>query len=199
MPTIALFGTSADPPTTGHQAILSWLSWHFDWVAVWASDNPFKTHQTPLSHRMAMLQLLIDDIQPSRHNIHLDPMLGCSRTYHTLEIARKRWKDAKLTVVIGSDLIFQLPNWYRINQVLEQVDLLVIPRPGYPLKDSALAELRRRGARVEIADLSGPNISSSAYREGGGNEGLTPPIEAYIHREHLYAWQDDSRKKQSIR
>ncbi|NEP57541.1 MAG: nicotinic acid mononucleotide adenylyltransferase, partial [Symploca sp. SIO2G7] len=26
---IALFGTSADPPTAAHQAILSWLSHHY--------------------------------------------------------------------------------------------------------------------------------------------------------------------------
>ena len=55
MTQIALFGTSADPPTSGHQAILLWLSQRFDKVVVWASDNPFKTHQTLLEHRMAML------------------------------------------------------------------------------------------------------------------------------------------------
>ncbi|MGB3262812.1 MAG: adenylyltransferase/cytidyltransferase family protein, partial [Microcoleus sp.] len=55
MQKIALFGTSADPPTAGHKTILSWLSQHFDWVAVWASDNPFKSHSTSLEHRSAML------------------------------------------------------------------------------------------------------------------------------------------------
>ena len=59
---VALFGTSADPPTAGHQAILKWLSERYDWVAVWASDNPFKFHQTSLEHRGAMLRLLIEDI-----------------------------------------------------------------------------------------------------------------------------------------
>ncbi|MCS6815631.1 MAG: adenylyltransferase/cytidyltransferase family protein, partial [Cyanobacteria bacterium] len=52
---IALFGTSADPPTVGHQAILLWLLEHFDYVAVWAADNPFKSHQASLHHRLAML------------------------------------------------------------------------------------------------------------------------------------------------
>ena len=59
---IALFGTSADPPTAGHQEILQWLSERYDWVAVWAADNPFKSHQTALLHRAAMLQLLITNI-----------------------------------------------------------------------------------------------------------------------------------------
>jgi Cytidylyltransferase-like len=50
----ALFGTSADPPTLGHQAILEWLATQFDEVAVWAADNPFKVQQTPLYHRQTM-------------------------------------------------------------------------------------------------------------------------------------------------
>lgn len=35
---VALFGTSADPPTAGHQVVLSWLSEGYDWVAVWAGS-----------------------------------------------------------------------------------------------------------------------------------------------------------------
>lgn len=59
---IALFGTSADPPHQGHCEILRWLATQFDHVAVWASDNPFKTHQSPLGDRSAMLRLMIGDI-----------------------------------------------------------------------------------------------------------------------------------------
>ncbi|MEM6592470.1 MAG: nicotinic acid mononucleotide adenylyltransferase, partial [Cyanobacteria bacterium P01_C01_bin.73] len=40
MTRIALFGTSADPPHQGHQAILTWLARRFNHVAVWAADNP---------------------------------------------------------------------------------------------------------------------------------------------------------------
>ena len=88
---VALFGTSADPPTAGHQAILRWLARTFDQVAVWASDNPFKSHQTPLQHRAAMLQLLIDDIEPPCTNIHYYADLSHPRTLTTVEHARRRW------------------------------------------------------------------------------------------------------------
>lgn len=196
---IALFGTSADPPTAGHQAILVWLSQQFDQVAVWASDNPFKSHQTPLLHRMAMLQLLIDDIDPPRHNLSLYPELSKSRTIHTVEIAETLWKDAAFTLVIGSDLVYQLPSWHRIDALIQRVNWLVIPRPGFALNEAALAELTRRGARLSIADLTGPDTSSTAYREKGDTDALTPPIEAYIHREQLYTCQDASREKQPMR
>lgn len=196
---IALFGTSADPPTAGHQAILKWLSYHFDVVAVWASDNPFKAHQTPLVHRMAMLQLLIDDIQPPRHNVQLYPDLSHPRTWHTLETAKRRWVDADFTCVIGSDLLSQLPSWYRSTELLQQVTLLVIPRPGYQLQPATLAELRHGGAQVAIADITGLDTSSTAYRECRDPHALTRPIEDYIQREQLYACQDASIEKQPIR
>lgn len=195
---IALFGTSADPPTAGHQAILVWLSQRFDRVAVWAADNPFKSHQTPLLHRMAMLQLLIDDINPPRHNLLLYPELSKPRTIHTLEVAEALWKEANFTLVIGSDLIYQLPNWYQSGALLERVNLLIIPRPGFVPNEMALAELRRMGARLTIADLTGPDTSSTAYREHGDTDALTPPIEAYIHREQLYPCQNASKEKQPI-
>ncbi|MBW4474091.1 MAG: nicotinate-nucleotide adenylyltransferase [Stenomitos rutilans HA7619-LM2] len=198
MLTIALFGTSADPPTAGHQAILVWLSRRFDRVAVWAADNPFKSHQTPLIHRMTMLQLLIDDINPPRHNLHLYADLSKSRTIHTLEVAEALWVDASFTLVIGSDLIYQLPNWYQSDTLLERVHLLIIPRPGFVPNEMALAELRQRGARLAIADLTGPDTSSTAYREHGDTDALTPPIEAYIHREQLYPCQNASKERQPI-
>jgi nicotinate-nucleotide adenylyltransferase len=187
---IALFGTSADPPTVGHQKILSWLSQHFDWVAVWASDNPFKPGQTPLEHRERMLRLLIDDISPHRHNIALYPELSSSRTLTSVERARLRWPQAEFTLIIGSDLVLQLPRWYRAEELLRQVKLQVVPRRGYALDEAGIEKLRQMGTEVRVAQLTPPAVSSTAYREKRDTEALTPPVEAYIHREHLYACQD---------
>ena len=197
---IALFGTSADPPTAGHQEILSWLSERYDWVAVWAADNPFKSHQTPLEHRGAMLSLLIEDIDLPQYNIGFHPELSSYRTLETVEKAKELWgADANFTLVIGADLVNQLPRWYRSEDLLRQVQLLVVPRPGYAVKDVDLQQLRQLGAEVVLADLTGPDVSSTAYRENGDTQALTPPIEAYIHREHLYKCQHAPKNRLQIR
>ncbi len=193
---IALFGTSADPPTAGHQAIMSWLSQHYDWVAVWAADNPFKSHQTPLEHRVAMLQLLIADIDSPRHNIGLEQDLSSFRTLETVEKAIRRWRnDAELTLVIGSDLLSQLPRWYRFEDLLQQVQLLVVQRPGYVIDEFSLEGIRMLGGKIAIASFTGPEVSSTAYREHGDPDALTPPVVAYIHREHLYKCQDTTKER----
>jgi nicotinate-nucleotide adenylyltransferase len=137
-----------------------------------------------------MLQLLIDDIDPPRHNIHVRSELSSPRALITLDYARQRWSNADFTLVIGSDLVAQLPRWYRIEELLRQVKLLVIPRLGYPISEVDLASLRQMEAVVTIADLNVPAVSSTTYREAGDSEIVTPPVEAYIHREHLYKCQD---------
>ncbi len=191
---IALFGTSADPPTAGHRTILNWLSQHFDWVAVWASDNPFKSHQTSLEHRSAMLLLMIQEINSPRQNLRLYPELSSPRTLETVEQAKLVWGNAELTLVIGSDLVEQLPRWYQVEHLLKQVQLLVVPRPNYPPEELDLWQLRRIGADVAIASLSAPDVSSTSYRETGDTQALTPTIEDYINREHLYAWHEAQKR-----
>lgn len=193
---VALFGTSADPPTSGHQKILSWLSERYDWVAVWAADNPLKSHQTALAHRSMMLRLLIEEMRPPRHNIGFYPELSSRRTLETVAKARKLWSTEKVdfTLVIGADLVGQLPCWYKAEELLQQVQVLVVPRPGYTLENEDLHKLQDLALGVEIAALTGLDVSSTAYRNFGDDQVITPPIQAYIHREHLYKCQDASRK-----
>ena len=181
---IALFGTSADPPTAGHQAIVRWLSQHYDWVAVWASDNPLKSHQTPLEHRAAMLGLLINDLP--QNNIGLYQELSSPRTLETVERSRRRWAEAELTLVVGSDLVRQLSRWYQVENLLRQVQLLVVPRPGFIIDDRAVEEVRQLGTEVAIANLDAPAVSSTAYRENKDPHALTSTVEAYIHQKNLY-------------
>ncbi|HEY9846077.1 MAG TPA: nicotinate-nucleotide adenylyltransferase [Candidatus Caenarcaniphilales bacterium] len=190
MTRIALFGTSADPPTAGHQAILEQLSQGFDQVVVWASDNPFKIHQTPLYHRQEMLRLLIQDMPALKQNVALCTEFSDPKALITVKRASQRWPEAKLTFVVGSDLVPKLCQWYRIDAVLSQVQLLVIPRPSYPLVERDLEQLRSRGAKIGIAKFSGPDVSSSAYRDQGKAAGITPAVAAYIHHQGLYPCVD---------
>ncbi len=193
---IALFGTSADPPTAGHQAVLVWLSYHYDLVAVWAANNPFKSHQTSLENRVEMLRLLIADITPPRQNINLEQELSHLRTVTTVENAQQRWgKETEFVVIIGSDLLDQIQRWYRIKDLLQQAEVLVIPRPGYTINESSLQNIRELGGEITVANLTGLDVSSTAYREHGDTQALTPSVADYINQKHLYECQDLTKIK----
>jgi nicotinate-nucleotide adenylyltransferase len=185
---IALFGTSADPPTVGHKAILQWLSEHYDRVAVWASDNPFKGQQTSLSHRMKMLRLSIEEIATPHNNLGVYEELSHLKSLISLEKAQKIWGDkAEYSLVIGSDLVNQIPRWYRAKELLKQVRILIIPRPGYAIAKEDLERLYNLGGVYSIANLNTPAISSTAYREKRDKNVVTKPVKDYIQKEKLYA------------
>ena len=193
---IALFGTSADPPTAGHLAILKWLGDRYNYVAVWAADNPLKSDQTPLAHRTQMLKLLIKEIDKPGTNIHLHEELSDRRSLISVGKAREKWgNDNQYILVIGSDLVRQIRRWYAVEQLLAKVEILVVPRPGYAIEKMDLQALRDLGTKVTVADLDAPAVSSTAYREAGDKDAVTLPVKNYIKRERLYRWQKAARAR----
>ncbi|AFZ45655.1 nicotinate (nicotinamide) nucleotide adenylyltransferase [Halothece sp. PCC 7418] len=185
---IALFGTSADPPTQGHKKILEWLSYHYDQVMVWAADNPLKSDQTPLEHRMTMLALMIDSLATPQNNVVLNSDLSSPRSLETVQKAEALWgKEVDFTFVIGSDLIPQIPRWYASEELLQRVNLLIVPRPGYPPHEDDLKTLSAMGGNYTVADLDAPPVSSTAYRQNGHSDVVDSSVKQYIQRQQLYS------------
>ena len=92
MQQIAMLGTSADPPTCGHQALLNGLLSLYPQVATWASDNPQKQHGAPLALRAQLLQALVEEINDPR--LQQDQTLSHPFTIRTIERATARWPGA---------------------------------------------------------------------------------------------------------
>jgi nicotinate-nucleotide adenylyltransferase len=187
MEKIALFGTSADPPTIGHQTILHWLSENYDRVVVWASDNPFKENQTPLRDRTEMLRLAIADLNLADNNISLHPELSDRWTLITVKKARKKWgEEVEFDLVIGADILEQIGSWYHIEELLKQVKILIVPRQGYSINQQELIALKHIGGRFAIATLNVPEVASSTYRLQKNRDLITPTVQNYIWQQNLY-------------
>jgi nicotinate-nucleotide adenylyltransferase len=92
--------------------------------------------------------------------------------------------------VVGSDIVPQLHSWYRADDLLRLVNLLIIPRQGYVLSEHDLEALYSRRVDFAIADIGVPQVSSSAYRANDNDSGIVASVAEYIHQEHLYEWQE---------
>ncbi|MFM7086892.1 MAG: nicotinate-nucleotide adenylyltransferase [Cyanobium sp.] len=160
---IALFGSSADPPTHGHRALLQGLLRYYPQVATWASDNPLKQHTAPLPLRMALLQALVEAIGDPR--LQLVQELSSPWTVETLERARQLWPGREPVIVIGADLAAQVPRWRQAAQWLQGCRVAIVPRAGWTLQPHSLEQLRQRGARLELLDLVVPASASSGVRQ----------------------------------
>ncbi|MGQ9866161.1 MAG: nicotinate-nucleotide adenylyltransferase [Pseudanabaenaceae cyanobacterium] len=181
---IALFGTSADPPTVGHGSILRWLGDRFGRVVVWVADNPFKQHRAALSHRAAMMALAIAEVANPKVALHQE--FSRPRTLETLALVAARWPDCPLVLVVGTDVVPQIPTWYRGAEVLQRAELLVIPRVGGSLTPETVAQLENLGGKLHYASVEVPPVSSTGYRDRGDRASVIPSVAAYIEREGLY-------------
>ncbi len=163
MTAIALFGTSADPPTLGHRALLEGLLAHYPQVATWASDNPLKQHKAPLAVRTSLLQALVEAIGDPR--LSLEQELSSPWAIETLERAQRRWPEHEPVFVVGSDLVGQIPGWRQADRLLQNQRLAIAPRRGWPLQQADLERLREMGARLELLPLEVPASASSRIRQ----------------------------------
>jgi nicotinate-nucleotide adenylyltransferase len=185
---IALFGTSADPPTTGHRALLEGLLQLYPRVVTWASDNPLKQHAAPLAGRRALLEALVSAIGEPRLQVVQE--LSSPWAVETLERARSLWPGCEPVFVVGSDLLPQMPRWRAAQQLLPGLRVAVAPRRGWPVAAADLQELRRLGAAVEVLALEIPASASSALRErlkrGPDSELLPDELWPVLVQHNLY-------------
>ncbi|MFQ6538386.1 MULTISPECIES: nicotinate-nucleotide adenylyltransferase [Aphanothece] len=187
---IALFGTSADPPTRGHQALLVRLLEQFPQVATWASDNPLKQHGAPLTQRTALLAALVEAIGNPRLRLHQD--LSSPWAITTLERAAARWPDAELVFVVGSDLAPQIPRWKQARALLQGCRLAIVPRRGWSIEPDQLEPLRALGAQLEILPLSIPASASSAVRRQPDPSQIPASVWPVLLEHNLYGLERPS-------
>ena len=188
---IALFGTSADPPTLGHQALLNELTKIFPKVITWASDNPDKKHQIPLLKRTELLRILVKKI--SHPKLELVQELSSPRTIHTLKKALQLWPGASFSFVIGSDLAVQVPKWLNAKSVLNKAKIAIAIRDGWPINDKQLEEIKKLGGEVELLPFKVPGSSSSNFRKMP-HENLVPSeLIPTLLKENLYGFADNKK------
>jgi len=191
-PTLALLGTSADPPTEGHRALLAGLAEHYGQVVTWASDNPLKQHGAPLAVRAQLLEALVQDLADPR--IRHRQALSSPRALDTVTRAAELWPGHALVFVVGGDLAAQVPSWYRAAELLQRCRLAVVPRQGFPLDPKALATIEALGGQPEVVHLPVPATASSAIRRHPSPEQVPAALWAELVKHNLYGLgQEPSR------
>ncbi len=182
--TIALFGTSADPPTLGHEALLNELTKIFPKVITWASDNPDKTHQIPLLKRTQLLRILVQKI--SHPKLELVQELSSPRTIHTLKKALQLWPEASFSFVIGSDLAVEIPKWLNAKSILDKTKIAIAIRDGWPISKKQIEEIKKLGGEIDLLPFNIPKSSSSKFREKPQAELVPSEIIPTLLEENLY-------------
>ncbi len=182
-PQCALFGGSFNPPHVGHVLAVTYL------LSVEPVDEvrviPVYRHVfgkalASFEDRLEMCRLamgwipgvVIDDIERE--------LGGESKTLITVEALRKRDPSRGYRLVIGADVLADLPKWHRFDRIAELAPPLVLGRAGYAHPDAPAAVL--------------PDVSSTQIRDtiAAGRiddvRQLVPArVRAYIAAHGIYA------------
>ena len=61
-----------------------------------------------------------------------------SYTVHTLEALRQTYPEHEFYYIMGSDNWTSFTRWYEWKRILDENQILIYPRPGYPVQQEAL-------------------------------------------------------------
>ncbi len=175
---IGIFGGTFDPVHLGHLNAIDLLSESFEFEQIhWvlSARPPHKSQTTAtIEHRFAMLEQALAD----RSNYIADDTeitrLATSYTFDTIAEFRIRYPNAQLYLIIGGDSLNNLASWHRYEELLDQVNCVVLHRPGYEMQipdqfenrfvDQLSALTESSAGKMYLFEHSHFNISSSQLR-----------------------------------
>jgi nicotinate-nucleotide adenylyltransferase len=178
---VALIGGSFNPPHVGHLLAAHFVRATEAVDAVWlipANRHPFGKQLAPFHHRLAMCQLLCGDASGWLSVSDVEHSLGGEgRTVDTLRHLATRFPAVRWTLVVGSDIVQDLPSWKEPDAIRSLARLLVLNRAGHP--------------SPEAVGPAMAHVSSSEVREALANGGdvthLVPrAVLAYAEAHQLY-------------
>ena len=181
---VALFGTSADPPTIGHKKILEELSKIYDFTISYVSNNPKKKHKENISIRSHLLKTLIEDLDNPK--ILFNQRLSSEWAVESIKKCKKIYEFNNLDFVIGSDLIKDIFSWKNFDKIIKEVSFFIILREGYPVKSNTIKMLETYKVKFRISNTKIPNISSSKFRLNFNYSNLPTSLIDIVKKNNLY-------------
>jgi nicotinate-nucleotide adenylyltransferase len=184
--TLAIFGGSFDPPHVGHV-----LAAHYVLLTapisrvlvVPCSEHPFGKKHTPFAHRLAMCRIAFAHLGNAVQVLDIEGRRsGPSYTCDTVRELAALHPDARLELVVGSDIIGEMDSWKDIAALRALAMVRVLPR---------LEENTDSDEAAQETPYYLPRVSSSAIRDmarQGADLSARVPREvlAYIREHDLY-------------
>lgn len=182
---VAVFGGAFDPPHVGHATAIAALLHSGACDEVWvvpSAGRVDKPAATPAATRLELTDRLLRECFPpdapiSLLTLQIDDAPRYSTTVELFARLREIHPNTDFYCAIGSELIDDLAKWHDSRRLAQEVQFLVLPRPG------ELAEERAPGFNLRWLAFTGHggiDVSSTEIREmlakGRDPSPLIPPL-----------------------
>ncbi len=201
---IAIYGGSFNPPHLGHREVVMTVLEELKPDRMLIIPDRIPPHKEledgspEAEERLELCRLAFGDIGCAEVSDLELQRTGKSYTYDTVLELQKRYPDARLNLVIGTDMFLSFEEWYQYAFLLASCRLCVLAREldDLPLLEEKAALLaEEQGAEIRIMRHSPLPMQSSEIRaqlsRRLGRDSLYPPVYAEIIRRRLYSAQPE--------
>lgn len=176
---VGILGGSFDPPHVGHvmAALYALVTAPLDVVLVIpVFRHPFAKHLTPYEHRLAMCRLAFAELRRVEVAEVERELGGESLTLHTVEHLAATHPDWRLRLVLGTDVVPELPKWHRFDRVRELAPPFFIERAGHATDTT----------RTRLPEVSSTRIREELRAGRPVNDDVPDAVIAYAKAHGLY-------------
>lgn len=181
---VALLGGSFNPPHVGHLLAAQYVHATQEVDEVWlmpAYQHPFGKALETFEHRVRMCEALCAEtsgwLKTSGVERELGEQGGTGRTVDTLTFLLERHPTVRFSLIIGSDILKDLPNWKAFDRIQRMAQVLVLYRAGYPAPDTL---------GPPLAEVSSTQIRDLLARGEAPSELVPRGVLAYAREVGLY-------------
>lgn len=166
---LGVYGGSFDPPHLAHVQVASRLLARniVDHVLVVpVFEHAFAKDLLPFEDRLDLCRLAFDGVtRVSVSDVERD-LPRPNFTLNTLQAVRALYPEAELRLIVGSDVVADLPRWHRIEEVLRLAPLLAVGRIGFDepgVHELELPDVASRRLREDLRQRSDRESAARQY------------------------------------
>jgi len=156
---VALFGGSFNPPHIGHLLAADFVKATEPVDEIWlipSFRHPFGKELVSFEHRLRMCELMSADTSGWLRACGVEQRLGGDgRTVDTIAHLKTEFPEHRFTLVLGSDILEDLPHWKDFAKIEQMARILIVHRAGHPSP---------RAAGPALAEVSSTDIRDRLQR-----------------------------------
>jgi nicotinate (nicotinamide) nucleotide adenylyltransferase len=202
-PVLAVLGGSFNPPHLGHALLPGYLLARGDADRVLVApcwDHPLGKSLAPFERRMSWMRLALAQydervqVSPIEAELARDRGGRPSYTLELLEACAARYPDARIRLVVGSDIVRsgETERWHRWDQIAARFNPIVVPRAGWSDPGAAsLPEVSSTVVRAQIDALRAGGAAAEQARAALATlvpQAVAAAIERWIEGDELMVW-----------
>ena len=134
---IVIFGGAFDPFHNGHVAVIRQLLKLSNIgliVVVPSGTRPDKLNTSSAQARLEISRLGVEEIFKDEPRVKVsDLQVNGAVGFSSIDLLRHfkaLYPEAPISIVIGSELIKDLPNWHKADELKQEASFIVVSRPG---------------------------------------------------------------------